>query len=214
MLRKGKGKTVWFTVKTCRPLPFFKLSPDSKMSAQQKSCEKCRTNRISIGKQFYTLPAWRRYLGAILIYLPLFFSLPFVFIGAVILYAHLRTLGAKNLKGYREFLPKPASHRYSKLSEQVTFRMDPTAPWASLKSFWAFNCNYYCPLSVGLYEWSAYLVKTVENFWCPFFHERKNTYAESAIDQSYWHIQEEAREQLHPDDRDCAIWNEDAQQDQ
>jgi hypothetical protein len=58
------------------------------------------------------------------------------------------------------------------------------------------------------------LVKTVENFWCPFFHERKKTYAESAIDQSYWHIQEETREQLHPDDRDCAIWNEDAQQDQ
>lgn len=130
-------------------------------------------------------------------------------IGAVILYAHLRTLGAKKLKGYRDFLPKAASHSYSKLSEQVIFRMDPTTPWASLKIFWAFNCNYYCPLSVGLYEWSAYLVKTVENFWCPFFHERKNTYTESAIDQSYWHIQAETRVQLHPDDRDCAIWNED-----
>lgn len=180
------------------------------MSAHAKTCETCRSDRISIGKQFYTLPAWRRYLGAVLIYLPLFFSLPFVLVGAGILYAHLRTLGAQNIKSYWEFIPDGATHRYSKLSDQITFKMDVTAPWASMKTFWAFNCNYYCPLSVGLYEWSVYLVKTVENFWCPFFHERKSTYAESAIDKSYWHIHPENVEKLHPEDRDCQIWNEDA----
>ena len=175
---------------------------------QAKTCEQCRPQRTAIGKTFYSLPAWRRYLGSLLIYLPLFFSLPFVVLGALILYAHLRTLGAKDLRGFRKFLPKGSSFRYSHLRDQITFKFDPTAPWASIKLFWAFNCNFYCPFSVALYEWSTYLVKTVENFWCPFFHERKATYGDSAIDQSYWHIQLENRAKLHPDDRECQIWND------
>lgn len=180
------------------------------MSALPKACEQCQSQRTTIGKRFYSLPAWRRYVGSMLIYLPMFVSLPFVLVGAWVLYAHLRVLGAKNLKGYRDFLPDWSTYRYNKLSDQITFKMDVTAPWANLKAFWMFNCNFYCPLSVGLYEWSTYLVKTVENFWCPFYHNRKETYAESAIDQSYWHIRPENREQLDPQDRDCAIWNEDA----
>lgn len=180
------------------------------MAMQGKTCEQCISSRTSIGKNFYDLPAWRRYLGALLIYLPLFVSLPFVLLGALILYAHLVTLGAKNLKRYRDFLPTGASFRYRTLKEQVTFKFDPSAPWASAKAFWQFNCNYYCPLSVGLYEWSTYLVKTVENFWCPFFHDRKEAYRDSAVDQSYWHILPENRETLHPEDRNCDIWNEDA----
>ena len=183
------------------------------MSSSTKSCEQCHSNRISIGKTFYELPAWRRYVGAILIYLPLFFSLPFAIVGGVILWAHLKTLGAQNLKGYWDFVPKGSTHRYSKLSDQITFKMDITAPWASMKLFWAFNCNYYCPLSVGLYEWSAYLVKTVENFWCPFFHERKSGYTESSIDKSYWHILPENEAKLHPEDRECGIWNDEADKD-
>lgn len=179
------------------------------MSASPKACQQCRSQRIEIGKRFYSLSPWRRYIGAMLIYLPLVVSLPFVAIGAGVLYAHLRVLGAKNIKGYRDFVPAWTSHRYQTLSQQLAFKMDYTAPWSSLKSFWMFNCNFYCPLSVGLYEWSSYLVKTVENFWCPFFHERKATYADSAIDQSYWHIHKENRDRLTPDDRDCAIWNED-----
>lgn len=175
-----------------------------------KTCEQCSSERIAIGRRFYELPAWRRYLGALLIYLPLFLSLPFVLLGAVILYAHLVTLGAKNLKRYSDFLPRNASFRYQTLKEQITFHFDPTAPWASAKAFWQFNCNYYCPLSVGLYEWSSYLVKTVENFWCPFFHERKVTYRESAIDQSYWHILPENRDKLHPEDQQCDIWNDES----
>lgn len=180
------------------------------MSPQPKACEQCRTQRTTIGKRFYSLPAWRRYVGSFLIYLPLVVSLPFVTIGAWVLYAHLRVLGAKDLKRYSDFLPDWSTHRYSKLSDQIAFKMDYTAPWASMKAFWMFNCNLYCPLSVGIYEWSTYLVKTVENFWCPFYHNRKETYVDSAIDQSYWHIREENRAQLTPDDRDCVIWNEDS----
>jgi hypothetical protein len=180
------------------------------MSAQPKACEQCRSQRTSIGKRFYTLPAWRRYLGSVLIYLPMFVSLPFVAVGAWVLYAHLRVLGAENLKGYRDFLPDWSTHRYNKLSDQIVFHMDYKAPWASVKAFWMFNCNIYCPLSVGLYEWSTYLVKTVENFWCPFYHNRKETYVDSAIDQSYWHLRPEEHQDLNPEDLACGLWNEDA----
>lgn len=182
------------------------------MVTQPKACEKCQKNRIEIGKRFYTLPAWRRYIGSMLIFLPLIVSLPFVAVGAWVLYAHLRVLGAKNLKSYSDFLPEKSSFRYSALASQITFDFDPTAPWANVKAFWRFNCNYYCPLSVGLYEWSTYLVKAVENFWCPFFHSRKTTYAESAIDKSYWHLRSENASKLNPEDHQCAIWYDDDRQ--
>jgi hypothetical protein len=186
------------------------IKPDTSMNASTKACEQCLSQRVSIGKRFYELSPWRRYGGAILIYLPLFVSLPFVLLGAGVLYAHLRVLGGQNIKGYREFVPNWSSHRYRNLTQQITMKMDSTAPWVNSKLFWMFNCNFYCPLSVGLYEWSTYLVKMVENFWCPFFHDHKATHAEAAIDQSYWHIKPENRELLTPEDRDCSIWNEDA----
>lgn len=179
------------------------------MSASPKACQQCRSERIEIGKRFYSLSPWRRYLGTMLIYVPLVVSLPFVALGGLILYTHLRILGAENVKRYRDFVPDWSSHRYHQLSRQITFKMDYTAPWTSFKLFWMFNCNFYCPLSVALYEWSAYLVKTVENFWCPFFHDKKENYADASIDQSYWHIHQENRDLLHPEDRDCPIWSED-----
>jgi hypothetical protein len=178
------------------------------LNQSPKACEQCRSERIHIGGDFYALPAWRRYLGTLLVYVPLFVSVPFVILGSLIIYGHLRMLGARNIKGYWDFVPAWSTHRYAKLSKQITFKFDYTAPWLSMKLFWAFNCNVYCPLSVALYEWSAYLVKTVENFWCPFFHERKSDYAGSAIDQSFWHVLPENKAQLDPEDRDCAIWNE------
>ena len=55
----------------------------------------------------------------------------------------------------------------------------------------------------------TYLVTIVENWWCPFHHDKKSEYADAAIDQSYWHIYEVERAKLHPDDRDNAIWNDD-----
>jgi hypothetical protein len=54
----------------------------------------------------------------------------------------------------------------------------------------------------------AYLVMIVENWWCPFKHDRKEEYLEGAIDQSFWHVDPEDCEKLHPDDRHNPIWNE------
>ena len=57
----------------------------------------------------------------------------------------------------------------------------------------------------------AYLVRIVENCWCPFAHEKKEEYQGSSIDYSYWHIDEKERSKLHENDRDNPIWNEEAQ---
>lgn len=181
------------------------------MSALPKACEQCRCDRVTIGDAYYEVSPWRRYIGTMLIYVPLFVSVPFVILGTLVISAHLRLLGARNLKTFWDFVPGWSTHRYSKLSDQITFKMDPTAPWTNSKLFWMFNCNYYCPLSVALYEYNTYLVKMVENFWCPFFHERKQDYADAAIDKSYWHILPENVEKLHPEDRDCKIWNGEAE---
>jgi hypothetical protein len=43
------------------------------------------------------------------------------------------------------------------------------------------------------------------------FHRRrdkKQEYAEGAIDKSYWHLHAQEQERLYPDDRDNPIWNE------
>lgn len=183
------------------------MSPRTK-----KACEQCPRERVSIARNYYALPVWRRTLGTLIVYVPLFTSLPFVLLGAFLLYAHLKVLGAEKLKSYWDFVPTWTSHRYSRLKDQITMQAQPHAPWLAWKSFWMFNCNLYCPLSVALYEWSVYLVKLVENYWCPFFHDKKAEYAESAIDLSYWHVMPEDIALLHPDDRDCEIWNENAAQ--
>ena len=67
----------------------------------------------------------------------------------------------------------------------------------------------YCPFSVASLEWTTYLTKVVENWWCPFRHERKPHYAGSAIDYSFWHMSRDV-EKLAPEDRDNPIWNKDA----
>jgi hypothetical protein len=48
----------------------------------------------------------------------------------------------------------------------------------------------------------------VENWWCPFAHDKKPDYAEGAIDKSFWHLHKAERNKLHPDDLDNPIWNE------
>jgi len=58
----------------------------------------------------------------------------------------------------------------------------------------------------------AYLVKIVENWWCPFDHDKKEEYSEGAIDESYWHLHTVECEKLHPDDMNNPIWNEKAHQ--
>ena len=63
-------------------------------------------------------------------------------------------------------------------------------------------------MSVALFKYMAYLIQIVENWWCPFEHDKKAGYKDSAIDKSYWHIYERERSMLHPDDRENPIWNE------
>jgi hypothetical protein len=65
---------------------------------------------------------------------------------------------------------------------------------------------------VALFEWHAYLVKLVENWWCPFGHEKKETYNNAKIDQSFWHIYPEELANLDKEDKDNPIWNEAASQ--
>jgi hypothetical protein len=65
---------------------------------------------------------------------------------------------------------------------------------------------------VGLFRYTVYLVQIVENWWCPFEHDKKDTYSESAIDQSYWHLHHAELEKLHADDLNNPIWNEQAHQ--
>jgi hypothetical protein len=47
-----------------------------------------------------------------------------------------------------------------------------------------FNCTF-CPVSVAVLERNAYLVKAVENFWCPFHHSKKPDYSGSSLDLTH-----------------------------
>jgi hypothetical protein len=79
---------------------------------------------------------------------------------------------------------------------------------SQFKLFWILNCTWYCPYSVALFEWHTYLVKLVENWWCPFGHEKKVDYNDAKIDQSFWHIYPHDAAQMHEDDLNNPIWNE------
>ena len=166
-------------------------------------------DRVVIGGTIRQTPIPQQIIGVPLIYLPILL-LPFVRLSAALSYWHLRALGAKNVKTLKDFLPDKASHRYDMKSQIL---VEPTLKadiWSRSRFFWIFNCTFYCPYSVGLFSWHAYLVKLVENFWCPFHHARKATYAEAAIDKSFWHAYPEDAKKLHAEDRDNPIWNAEA----
>lgn len=182
------------------------------MNHEKKACEQCRSDRVAIGEGFKQTPIWKRFIGVVCIYIPIFVTIPFVIVGALLSYYHLKFLGAQNLKKYSDFVPGWDSHRYKTLQDQATMEPISYAPWLGWKWFWIFNCKMYCPLSVALFEWTAYLVKMVENWWCPFFHETKASYSNASIDKSYWHVEGEAHK-LHPDDQTCSIWYEEEKPD-
>lgn len=176
-----------------------------------KKCESCgpldpEASRVCIGKNNKEISGIQRFFGVWLIYLPIL-TLPFVLLSAYISYIHLRLMGAKNIKPLKSFLPDKKSFRYTMASQIVMepgYKLSPT----QTKIFWVINCTWYCPFSTGLFEWHAYLVKLVENWWCPFHHSRKNEhYREGAIDQSFWHIFPEDIGKLEAEDRDNPIWN-------
>ncbi|MGD2053236.1 MAG: hypothetical protein PVG45_03930 [Gammaproteobacteria bacterium] len=168
--------------------------------------------RVRIGCNYMAQPTWKIFLGLPLIYLPLITTIPFVAIGVLLVKTHLKWVGAMNIRSYWEFVPDWISHRYH-YSDQIIYTTG--AHWYNLrerKFYWIFNCKLYCPLSVALFRYMAYLVKIVENWWCPFDHNQKHEYSEGAIDKSYWHLHDDERARLHPDDLNNPIWNEEAQQ--
>ena len=172
-------------------------------SRRPKPCEAC--SRIEIGGPYVAISKARVFVGLVFVYSPILF-LPLFMLSGLLVYVHLRFLGAQNLKTLRDFMPDPKSHRYS-LKTQITNDDSPTiAFWTRLRVFWTFNCTFYCPTSVAVLEWNTYLVKAVENWWCPFHHNKKANYASSSLDTSYWHLSRDV-EQLHPDDRANPIWS-------
>lgn len=165
--------------------------------------------RVIIGKNYNDQAAWKRYLGVPLIYIPIIVTVPFVALGVVLIRFHLKFVGGMNIRGYWSFVPKWISHRYQ-YSNQITYESETNQyQFRSYRWYWIFNCKIYCPMSVALFRYCAYLVKIVENWWCPFHHDQKSAYSEGAIDQSYWHLHEIERHKLHPDDLNNYIWNKD-----
>lgn len=174
---------------------------------KEKACESC--TRVHIGRYHTQQPVWRRAIGLMFVYLPIL-TWPFVILSAYSTYVHLLMIGAKNVKKYSDFLPKRESHRYE-YKNQIVMDGSFKASFAQSRLYWILNCTWYCPYSVGLFEWHAYLVQVVENWWCPFTHDRKNdSYAKAPIDQSFWHIYPADRAKLHPDDLNNPTFNEDA----
>lgn len=166
--------------------------------------------RVKIGNNFEKQPVWKVLIGVPFIYLPLLIAIPFVTIAIITVRVHLKLVGATGVRPFRDFIPTWISHRYS-YKDQIVYETDSSwRNWRSYRFYWIFNCKLYCPLSVALFKYMAYLVQIVENWWCPFEHDKKAEYKDSAIDKSYWHIYERERSMLHPDDRENSTWNEEA----
>jgi len=163
-------------------------------------------DRVKIGCNYVKQPFWKVILGVPLIYLPIIKTVQFVIIGVILIQTHLKYVGGMEIKSYWDFVPSWISHRYGS-NEQPTINISRLHP-AHYRFFWLFNCKLYCPMSVALFRYASYLVKIVENWWCPFAHGQKQEYAEGAIDMSFWHVDPEERAKLHPDDKQNPIWNE------
>ena len=170
-----------------------------------KACDSC-SGRAEIGKNHNKVPVLQRTIGLLFVYLPIL-TLPFVFLSAYLTYYHLKLMGGENIKTLSDFLPARSSHRYT-LKNQITMDGSFKLSLAQSKLYWILNCTWYCPVSVALFEWHAYLVKLVENWWCPFTHEKKESYNNAKIDKSFWHIYPEDAIKLEPEDRDNEIWND------
>ena len=166
--------------------------------------------RVTIGSNYLKQSTWRLFFGVPLIYVPLITTIPFIVIGVFLVKTHLKWIGGTNIRSYWDFVPAWASHRYQ-YDTQITYSTG--AAWYNLRAtklYWIFNCKLYCPLSVALFRYAAYLVMVVENWWCPFGHDKKEEYSKCPIDKSYWHLHTKEREKLHPDDMSNTIWNDEA----
>ncbi len=169
-------------------------------------------SRVIIGNNFLQQPRWKVFIGVPLIYLPLITTVPFAILGVLLVRMHLKFVGGTNIKSYWDFVPEWISHRYQ-YNNQIVYHTG--SKWYNLRVFplyWIFNCKLYCPLSVALFRYLAYLVMIVENWWCPFNHDKKSNYCDSAIDKSYWHLHDNEKALLHPEDLNNSIWNEEAEE--
>lgn len=163
-------------------------------------------NRVIIGSNYEKQPFWKMILGVPLIYLPIMTTVPFVVIGILLVKTHLKYVGGMNIKPYWAFVPEWVSHRHAN-RDQPTINIS-KFNLAHYRFFWIFNCKYYCPFTVALFSYAVYLIKIVEIWWCPFRHGKKQEYADSAIDKSFWHVDPAETSKLHPDDANNKIWNE------
>lgn len=162
---------------------------------------------ITIASNFPLQPRWKIFIGVPLIYLPLLMTIPFVILGVILVRTHLVYVGGMNIRRYWDFVPEWISHRYH-YQDQITYSTG--SAWYNLRAYkwyWIFNCKLYCPLSVALFRYMVYLVMIVENWWCPFAHDKKPDYTEAAIDKSYWHLHNAERNKLHKDDLNNPVWN-------
>jgi hypothetical protein len=166
-------------------------------------------DRVRIGCNYVKQPFWKVIFGVPLIYLPIITTVPFVVIGVVLVKTHLKYVGGMEIRSYWDFVPAWNSHRYRN-DRQPTINIRWFHP-AHYKLFWIMNCKHYCPMSVALFKYAAYLVEIVENWWCPFAHGKKQDYTAGAIDKSFWHMFPRELAKLHPDDRNNPIWNEDSE---
>lgn len=171
-----------------------------------KACEQCAADRVIIGTNHQKKSVLSRTIGLIFIYLPIL-TLPFVITSALLTYYSLKLCGAENIKKWRDFVPDRASHRYN-LKNQITMEGSFKLSFAQSKLYWIVNCTMYCPYSVALFEWHAYLVKVVENWWCPFTHAKKENYKNGSIDRSFWHIYPEDQAKMHEEDINNPIFTD------
>ena len=175
-----------------------------------KACMDCQ--RINLGRNYKKVKWTRTFFGMPFIYIPILF-LPFVLLSGLLVHIHLRLMGAENLRSLSSFLPDWESHRYHYKNQLIRESGPKQAFWIHSRLFWFFNCTMYCPFSVALLEWHTYLVKAVENWWCPFAHSKKENYKTAPIDMSYWHSVGDTH-RLHKDDQENPIWNDEAVSDQ
>ena len=171
-----------------------------------KACDQCAADRVQIGRNHTKMSILSRTIGLILIYLPIF-TFPFTLLSAYMTYYSLILCGAQNVKKYGDYIPDRSTHRYS-MKSQITMDGSFKLSFAQSKLYWILNCTVYCPYSVALMEWHAYLVKVVENWWCPFAHGTKEDYKNGSIDKSFWHLYPEDAKKLDEADKNNPIFTD------
>ena len=169
------------------------------------------SRRAEIGCHYLRHPRWKFLVAIPLIYMPILVGLLPLIVTTFLVRSHLKLAGGHNLLSYwDDFVPSWVSHRYSYATQirpvGLFERFGAAAFFARSKLFWLFNCKLYCPLSVALLGYLLYLVKIVEQWWCPFAHDQKASYADAPIDLSFWHASGDAT-LLDPEDRENTVWN-------